>query len=49
MSKKTAFYTFTYFAFISFLSLQSAFSTVLPFYLAAGSHFFQAQLLAFSP
>lgn len=49
MGKKTAFYAFTRFVFISFLSLQSAFSIVLPFYLAANSHFYQAQLLAFSP
>ena len=49
MGKKSAFYAFMRYVFISFLSLQSAFSTILPFYLAAGSHFFQAQLLAFSP
>jgi|GEM_PF-6910887 len=49
MGKKNAFYAFTHFVFISFLSLQLAFSTILPFYLAACPHFFQAQLLAFSP
>ena len=47
--QKAVFGAFTRFVFIPFFSLQLAFSTILPFYFAANSHFFQAQLLAFSP
>ena len=49
MGKKPLFYAFMRFVFIPFFSLQLAFSTILPFYFAANSHFFQAQLHAFIP